>query len=128
MVDQFRLIRKILPRSNGCKLAENGYRFVNQRKCLCFGLFMKQRKFFCSIKRTFSPEQTQNAPKQDINLRLFCFLSVWNCSKSIFGQIPEIHKKTKRNNYRYPGDGTSHFKPIFSSNRLHSHNTMWSHP
>ena len=36
MVDHLRLIRKILPNSNGCKLIENGYRFVNLRKYLCF--------------------------------------------------------------------------------------------
>ena len=57
MVDHFRLIRKILPSSNCCKLVENAHRFVNLRKYLCFGLFMQQRKFFSSTERTFSPEQ-----------------------------------------------------------------------
>ena len=38
--DQLRLIRKILPRSNGCKFIENGHRFVNSRKYLCFCFFM----------------------------------------------------------------------------------------
>ena len=71
MVDQFRLIWKILPRSNGCRLVKNGYRFVKLRKYLCFCLFIQQRKIFSSTERTFSPKQTQNAPKKDGNLRLF---------------------------------------------------------
>ena len=62
--------RKFLPSSNGCKLVKNGYRFVNQRKYLCFCLFMQQRKFFSSTERTFSLKQLQNAPKKDVNLRL----------------------------------------------------------
>ena len=39
MVDHFRLIRKILPSSNGCKLIKNGYRFVKLRKYLYFQHF-----------------------------------------------------------------------------------------
>ena len=70
MVAHFCLIRNFLPSSNGCKLIENGHSFVNLRKYLCFCFFMQQRKFFCSIKRTFSPKQLQNAPKKDTNLRL----------------------------------------------------------
>ena len=59
----FLLFGKHLPSSNGCKLVKNGHRFVNSRKYLCFAYSLKQRKFFSSIKRTFSPKQTQNAPK-----------------------------------------------------------------
>ena len=71
MVDNFRVIRKILPSSNGCRLVKNGYLFVNLRKYLCFCLFMQQRKFFSSTERTFSPKQTQNPLKKDSNLRLW---------------------------------------------------------
>ena len=71
MVDHFCLNWKILSSSNGCKLIENGYGFVNSRKYLCFAHFLKQRKFFCSNKTTAIPTQTQNAPKKDRNLRLF---------------------------------------------------------
>ena len=39
MVDQFRLIWKILPSSNGCKLIENGHWNVNLRKYLYFQHF-----------------------------------------------------------------------------------------
>ena len=39
MVGHFRLIRKILPSSNGCKLVKNGHRFVISRKYLCFQHF-----------------------------------------------------------------------------------------
>jgi hypothetical protein len=55
----------------GCESEKNGHRIVNLRKHLCFWLLMQQRKIFSSIKRTFSPKQTQNAPKKDTNLRLF---------------------------------------------------------
>ena len=72
MVDLVSLIRKILSSSNGCKLIENGYRFVKLRKYLCFAHFLKQRKFFCSTERTFSPKQTQNAPKNSCTSD-FCF-------------------------------------------------------
>ena len=106
MVDHFRLIQNILSNSNGCKLINHGHRFVNSRKYLCFCLFMQQRILFCSTEKSIFPKQLQNAPKKDINLRLFLFF-VWNCLKSIFGQIPEIYKNTKRYNCRYSGDGTS---------------------
>ena len=39
IVDNFCLNRKILPSSNGCKLIENGYGFVNSRKYLRFQHF-----------------------------------------------------------------------------------------
>ena len=39
MFGHFRLNRKILSSSNGCKLAKNGYRFVILRKYLCFQHF-----------------------------------------------------------------------------------------
>ena len=39
MVDLVSLIRKILSSSNGCELIENGYRFDNSRKYLCFHRF-----------------------------------------------------------------------------------------
>ena len=71
MVDQFRLIRKILSSSNGCELIENGHRFVNLRKHLCFQRFWKQRKFFYSTERTFSPKQTQHAPKNSCTSDFF---------------------------------------------------------
>ena len=71
MVEFVSLIRKILSSSNGCELMNYGYRFVNLRKYLCFQRFLEQRKFFYSTERTFSPKQTQNAPKKDTNLRLF---------------------------------------------------------
>ena len=73
MVGVVLIVRKILSSSNGCKLAENGYRFVNSRKYLCFGLFMQQRKIFSSTERTYSPKQTQNAPKKDSKKRLLQF-------------------------------------------------------
>ena len=59
--------------------------------------------------------------------RLFQFL-VWNCLKSIFGQIPEIYKNTKRYNCRYSGDGTSYVKPVFSPDSRCSHDAMRCHP
>ena len=71
MVDHFRLIQKILSSSNGCELIENGHRFVNLRKHLCFQRFWKQRKFFYSTERTFSPKQTQNAPKNSCTSDFF---------------------------------------------------------
>ena len=40
-------------------------------KTSLFSAFWKQRKFFCSPERTFSPKQTQNPLKKDSNLRLF---------------------------------------------------------
>ena len=61
------------------------------------------------------------------NLRLFQFL-VWNCLKSIFGQIPEIHKNTKRNNCQYPGDRTNCVKPVFSPDSRCSYDAMRCHP
>ena len=72
MVDHFRLIRKILPSSNGCKLMNYGHRFVKLRKYLCFCYFMQQRKIFCSTERTFAPKQTQYAPKNSCTSD-FCF-------------------------------------------------------
>ena len=78
-------------------------------------------------RENFSPEQTQNAPKKDADLRFFQFL-VWNCLKSIFGQIPEIYKNTKRYNWQYSGNGTSHIKPVFSPDSRCSHDAMRCHP
>ena len=78
-------------------------------------------------RENFSSEQTQNAPKKYANLRLFQFL-VWNCLKSIFGQIPEIYKNTKRYNCRYSGDRTSYVKPVFSPDSRCSHDAMRCHP
>ena len=71
MVDQFRLIRKILLSSNCCKLIENAQRFNNSRKYLCFAYSLKQRKIFCLTKTTSSPKQLKNVPKKDGNLRLY---------------------------------------------------------
>ena len=82
---------------------------------------------FLYSRENFSPEQTQNAPKKDGNLRLFQFL-VWNCLKSIFGQITEIYKNTKRYNCRYSGNGTSYVKPVFSPDSRCSHDAMRCHP
>ena len=73
MVGHFRLNWKILPSSNGCKLIENGHRFVNLRKYLCFAHFLKQRKFFCSTKTTFIPKQLKNVPKKMVKKRLYLF-------------------------------------------------------
>ena len=84
MVGHFRLIWKILPSSNGCRLTKNGYRFAKLRKYLCFCFFIQQRKIFSSIKRTFSPKQTQNVPKKDSKKRLLQFylfeVSSWQYS------------------------------------------------
>ena len=84
MVDHFRLIRKILPSSNGCKLMNYGHCLVRLRKYLCFAHFLKQRKFFCSNKTTAIPKQTQNAPKKDSKKRLLQFylfeVSSWQYS------------------------------------------------
>ena len=53
MVDQIRLIRKILPSSNGCKLMNYGHCFVKSRKYLCFCLeknfLLNQKDFFSEI-------------------------------------------------------------------------------
>ena len=76
MVGLVGLIRKILLSSNGCELIENAQRFDNSRKYLCFGLFMQQRKIFCSSKRTFAPKQMQNAPKNSCTSDL-CLKSVY---------------------------------------------------
>ena len=45
--------------------------FTNLQKYLCFCFFIQQRKIFCSIKRTFSPKQTQHAPKNSCTSDFF---------------------------------------------------------
>ena len=84
MIDHFRLIQKILPSSNGCKLMKNGHRFVISRKYLCFCLFMQQRKIFSLNKTIAIPKQLQNAPKKDSKKRLLQFylfeVSSWQYS------------------------------------------------
>ena len=92
MVDLVSLIWKILSSSNGCELTENAQRFNNSRKYLCFQRFLKQRKIFCSIKRTFSPKQTQYAPKKDSNWRLLFFVE-WKIKQRqpYYRQTPRIY-------------------------------------
>ena len=75
MVGHFRLIQNFLSSSNGCELTENAQCFNNSRKYLCFQRFLKQRKIFSSIKRTFSTKQMQNAPKNSCTSDL-CLKSV----------------------------------------------------
>ena len=53
MVDQFRLIRKILSSSNGCELMNYGHRFVILQKYLYFRSFLKQRNFSTQQKGLF---------------------------------------------------------------------------
>ena len=90
MVDQFCLIRKILPSSNSCKLVKNGHRFVKLRKYLCFCLFMQQRKISCTI---FS-ETTAKCHEKDSNLRLLSFLSV--TVPKVFGSKFQKYIKTQK--------------------------------
>ena len=109
MVDQFCLIRKILPRSNGCELIENGYRFANLRKYLCFYLFMQLRKIFSLNKTTAIPKQTQNAPKNSCTSDFF--------PKGI--QRSEVRASTHQTILVYP--------PIFANENQRSTVRMSSH-
>ena len=68
--DCFNCSENISQPQKGCKLVKNAHRFVKLRKYLCFQHFWKQRQFFYSTERTFSPKQLQNTQVKDDNLRL----------------------------------------------------------
>ena len=128
MVDHFCLNWKILPSSKWLQVSERCSPLRQLAKISLFlPFYAAEKNFLLSQKDFFSETNAKCFEKKDSNLRLFQFF-IWNCLKSIFGQIPEIYKKTKRYNCRYSSDGTSCVNPVFSVDSLCGHNTMWSNP